>query len=428
MTDDAIALAPPLSTAHTREAFLFGGLLLTLVNFAHPAGGLIDIPVTFFLKNRLHSTANELAVFKLWIGTPLFLGFVFGFIRDRWSPLGKGDQAHLLLFGVMTALVYGVTALLNPAYAALLTGLIIATMGFRMVGSAAYGITTTLARTHAVSGRVSSICNFSDAFSDLLSFIGGGLLSQQLEGVNGVTAARIMFWCAAVVMLAIATMGMLGPKWVYQEARSESSAPGTTPRLSRIVRHWPIYPVLLIQLLFQFSPATGTVLQYHIVDHLHASDSQWGLWQGVFFGSFIPVYLIYPLLSRRYALRPLLWVGFGLAVFQVCPLLLAHTVVGAIFAAVPMGLIGGLAAAALLDLVIRSAPPGSQGTMMMLFWALYWLSVRFGDLVGTWIYDRHGGFAPTVWATVIVYALVLPVLVWVPRRLTATRDGEALAI
>ena len=196
--------------------------------------------------------------------------------------------------------------------------------------------------------------------------------------------------------------------------------------LRRIVRHWPIYPAMLIQLLWQFSPATGTVLQYHIVDHLHATDTQWGLWQGIFFGSFIPIYSAYALLSRRFALRPLLWFGFSLAVFQMCPLLFVGNAIGALIAAAPMGIIGGLAQASLVDLAIRSAPRGNQGTMMMLFYAGYYLSVRFGDLFGTWIYDKHGGFIPTVIISIIVYALILPVILLVPKQLTATQDGEAI--
>ena len=110
----------------------------------------------------------------------------------------------------------------------------------------------------------------------------------------------------------------------------------------------------------------------------------------------------------------------------MCPLLFVDNAVGAIIAAAPMGIIGGLAQASLVDLVIRSAPRGSQGTMMMLFYALYYFSIRFGDLFGTWIYDKHGGFIPTVVITIIVYALILPVILLVPTRLTAAKDGEAM--
>jgi MFS family permease len=428
MTADTRAIAPPLSRTRTRQAFLFGGVLLTLINFAHPAGGMVDIPVTFFLKNRMHVHAHELAIFKLWIGAPLMLGFVFGFVRDHWSPFGRGDRAHLVLFGTTTALIYGAMSLINPNYTVLLIGLFIATMAFRMVGSAAYGITNTIAQKHAVSGQMSAVVNISDSLSDLLSFIAGGMLSQTLEGVGAGSAARLLFLCAAGLMLAIAVMGLLGPKWMYAEARPEVAEVTILRDLKQIVRHWPIYPALLIQLLWQFSPATGTVLQYHIVDHLHATDTQWGLWQGIFYGSFIPIYAAYGWLSRRFALRQLLWFGFALAVFQVCPLLLVDNAVGAIIAAAPMGIIGGLAAASLVDLVIRSAPRGGQGTMMMMFWAIYFFSVRVGDLIGTWIYDKHGGFIPTVVATTFVYALILPVILLVPTRLTVTKDGEAIEV
>ena len=96
-------------------------------------------------------------------------------------------------------------------------------------------------------------------------------------------------------------------------------------------------------------------------------------------------------------------------------------------AAAPMGIIGGLAQAALTDLAIRACPPRLQGTMMMLFGSsIYFFSTRFGDLLGTEIYDHWGGFNVAVWATIGIYALILPVILLVPRRLIATRDGEAL--
>ena len=416
-----------LSGARRVQAFAFGGLLLVLMNFSSPAAGMIDIPVTFFLKNRMHLASHELAIFKLWIGLPLMLGFVFGFIRDRWSPFGGGDRAHLLMFGGLTALIYGSMALMNPTYSLFLGGLFVATMAFRMVSSAVYGITNTLAQRHAVSGQMSGVINMGAALPDLISFVGGGMLSQTLEGQGAVAAAHILFFCAGGLMLAIALLGVIGPKWVFEEARHDAPDAHFLDDLKRIARHWPIYPAMLIQMLWQFAPATGTVLQYHIVDHLHASDAQWGAWQGIFYGSFLPVYIVYGWLSQKVALRPLLWVGFVIAVFQMAPLLLVHDAVGALIAAVPMGILGSLAQAALVDLVIRSAPRGCQGMTMMLFYAFYYFSVRAGDLLGTWIYDKHGGFIPTVVVTIIVYALILPVILLVPKRLTLTKDGEQIA-
>lgn len=423
----AATTIPTLSGKNRIQAFAFSGLLLVLMNFSGPAGGMIDIPVTFFLKNRMHLQSNELAVFKLWIGMPLIFGFIFGFIRDQWSPFGRGDRAHLVVFGVLTAGIYGTMALAAPTYALFLGGLFLATMTFRMVSSAIYGLTNTLAQKHAVFGQMSSVISMGSALPDLVSFIGGGLLSQTLEGRGAAAAARILFFCAAGLMAFISVLAVTGPKGVFDEGRNPAETRHVAADLKRIVRHWPIYPAMLIQLMWQFSPGTGTVLQYHIVDHLHATDTQWGAWQGVFFGSFLPIYALYGWLGQKVALRILLWVGFSLAVFQMAPLLLVHDAVGALIAAAPMGLLGGVAQAALVDLVIRSAPRGCQGTMMTLFYAFYYFSVRAGDLLGTWIYDKHGGFIPTVVVTILVYVLILPVILLVPRRLTATKDGEVIA-
>ena len=417
------------SSAERLRLFLFGGALLILINFADPSLGLINIPVSFFLKNRLHLQANQLAVFKLWVGVPLFLAFMFGFLRDRWSPFGLGDRGHLMVFGAVTGLIYGTIGLLNPTYAVLMVGLLIATASFQIVGSAAAGLISTIGQQQAISGQMSSLFSIGITFPIVVSYLVGGVLSDMLEGRAATTAARILFLTAAGLMLVIALFGVMRPRALFGAA---NIAPPTTHfmhDIGRLLRHWPVYPVIMIQMLWQFAPGAGIVLQYHMSNTLHATDTQWGAWNAIFLGSFIPVFVGYGFLCQRVPLSRLLWIGFGLAVFQMVPLLFVHTAVGALMAAVPMGLIGGIGQAALTDLAIRSCPKGLQGTMMMLFnTAIYFIAVRFGDLFGTWLYDRHGGFITAVVATIIVYALILPVLLLVPKSLIATTDGEALAV
>jgi hypothetical protein len=106
------------------------------------------------------------------------------------------------------------------------------------------------------------------------------------------------------------------------------------------------------------------------------------------------------------------------------PLLFIHSVTGALIAAVPIGLMGGVATGAYIDLIIRSSPPGLQGTTYMKASSLYFVVTRFGDVLGTNLYDHYGGFAVCVIAITIVYALMLPSLLLVPRRLIATTDGQ----
>ena len=128
--------------------------------------------------------------------------------------------------------------------------------------------------------------------------------------------------------------------------------------------------------------------------------------------------------SARAILSRLLWWGTIVAVPQMVPLLFIHSAAAALIAAVPIGLMGGVANAAFMDLLIRSCPRGLEGTLMMMSWSMYSFAGAFGNLVGTELYDHYGGFPACVLATTLVYALILPTLLFVPRHLTATPDGQ----
>src|SRR5207248_4888591 len=100
----------PLPDSVRQRIFLYLGILIVLLAFGAPSGGLIEIPISFFLKNKLHLEAHELAEFRLLSAVPLYLSFVFGFVRDTWSPFGMGDRGFLLAFGALTAGLYALFA------------------------------------------------------------------------------------------------------------------------------------------------------------------------------------------------------------------------------------------------------------------------------------------------------------------------------
>lgn len=422
LTIESVA-APSEATGF--QAYLFIAALFFLTNFAAPNLGLVDVPVSFFLKNRLHLSANGTAVFHLIVAIPLILGFAFGFVRDRWSPFGHGDRAHLLIFSLATTAVYVAMGFAAPSYATLALGVFAATVTYQMTSSVANGVSTVVGRDANQAGGMAAATLIAAYLPQVLGYFVGGFLSQALETQNAVIAARVVYLCAGSLMVLLAIVGFLGPARVYAAAERARTHHNLAADLKRLVRHWPIYPVLLIQALWQFSPATATVLQYHLTNTLHGTDAQWGEWNAVFIGAFIPGLMIYSWLCRRAPLRWLIWGAFGLAVLQMTPLLLVKTADQAILAAVALGVLGAFAQAALVDLCIRSAPKGLESTMMMAFLATYWIAFRSGDLVGTWMYDRWGFVLPVLVTTATI-ALCLPVLLLVPHRLLATRDGEPI--
>src|SRR5262249_58295716 len=90
--------------------FAYLSVLIVLLAFGSPFGGLIEIPISFFLKNKLHLEAHELADFRFMSAIPLYLSCVFGFVRDTWNPFGMRDRGIMLLFGVISAGLYVIFA------------------------------------------------------------------------------------------------------------------------------------------------------------------------------------------------------------------------------------------------------------------------------------------------------------------------------
>src|SRR3981189_320013 len=126
-----IAVAPTILPRQARrKIFLYLGILIVLLAFGSPAGGLIDIPISFLLKNKLHLQAHEVAGFRLMAAIPLYLAFAFGFIRDIWNPFGMRDRGFMLLFGGVSGLLYVLFAFTPISYLALLVAVIVLTVSF----------------------------------------------------------------------------------------------------------------------------------------------------------------------------------------------------------------------------------------------------------------------------------------------------------
>jgi predicted MFS family arabinose efflux permease len=254
----------------------------------------------------------------------------------------------------------------------------------------------------------------------------GGIYSESLERFDAQTSVRILFLSMTAAMAVIAALGIWKPNPVYRHLhREEGPRSSILSDIARLGRHWPIYPALGAWLLWNFSPGGSTVLQYYMADKLGATDAQWGEYNAIFYLSFLPTFVLFGFLSRRYSLSTLLWVGTIIAIPQMVPVLFVHSPSALMLVAVPMGLMGGIANAAYMDLLIRSCPKGLEGTMMMMAWSMYAVAVNFGNVLGTSLYE-WGGLFLCIAATTVVYAFILPCVWLVPRELVASTDGESL--
>jgi hypothetical protein len=407
------------STQVRTRLFLYLGVLVSLLSFGSPSGGLIDIPVSFFLKNRLHLEAQELADFRFFAAIPLYFSFAFGAFRD-WDPLALGDRGFVFLFGSITALLYVAFAFIPLSYGMLLAGVLLMTTTHLFAAAAQNGLMALVAQRYAMTGQISAIWNLFLIIPAVVAFLIGGTLSKFFEQADLYRAQQTLFLSGAAVMAAVACWSFWKPSLNSHEVR----LPGITGiHLKKLLQHWPIYPALLIWLLWNFAPGSLTPLQYYLQNVLKGDDALWGQWNAIFTASFAPTFVIFGLLCRRLPLRTLLIWGAVAAIPQMVPLLFIQSPTGALLAAIPIGLLGGLATGAYTDLIIRCTPQGLEGTTMMLSSSLFFISSRFGDVLGAYIYHHYGGFTPCVFAIVVVYTLIIPVIFVIPRPIVAYSDS-----
>jgi xanthosine utilization system XapX-like protein len=405
----------------TGQIFLYFGSLTLLVYLATPSGYLVDIATSYMLKDNLHATASQVSMFRLLTGIPIYVAFVFGLIRDLWSPFGLRDRGYFLLFAPLTAAAFVWLAFSRLSYGGLLVGVMFAMLSFRFVMAAYQALIALIGQEKLMTGRLSTLWSIVSYIPLAAAAFASGWVAEHLQ-------SRQTFLLIGALAFLVVAIAVWKPGAVFGQAYDapQSRGAGFVGDLKRLVKHRAVYPAVLIMFLWNFAPGSATPLQFYLTNQLHASNAAFANYNGIFVVSFIPTLLLYGYLCKRISLNKLLWWGTIVAIPQMVPLAFIHSGTLAQVLAAPIGLMGGVATAAYFDLAMRSCPPGLHGTLMMLVDGVYVLSQRGGDVLGSKIYNSSPahGFLYCVIATTAVYALILPLILLIPKKLISTSDGE----
>jgi hypothetical protein len=408
-------------TSPAGQVFLYFGPLTLFLYLALPHGYLLDFATSYMLKDRLHATASEVSTFRLVTGVPVYLSFLFGFMRDVWNPFGLRDRGFFLLFAPITAAIFLWLAFSQLSFVGLTAGMFLAMVSYRFVSAAYQGLMALIGQEKLMSGRLSALWQIISALPYILGAAASGWVAENLTPEK-------TFLLAAGLSLAMLFFAWWRPRAVFNQAYEKPAAQGSTlwGDIRRLVGHRAVYPAVLINFLFNFAPGANTPLQFYLSNTLHASDQIYGDYYAIFVAAFVPMFFVYGWLCKRVPLNKLLWWGTIITVPQMIPLALIHSATAALWLALPIGLMGGIAAGSYFDLAMRSCPPGLQGTLMMMVDGVILLAARGSDVLGSKIYSSspQNGFLYCVIATTIVYALILPVIWTIPKGLIATSDGE----
>jgi len=408
---------PRIERVATVEVFGYFAALLIIANLVTPSGSLAQLPISFYLKEQLHLGPKALANFGLITGVPVYGACLFGLVRDRWSPWALGDRGFFLLFAPIAAIAYVFVAFRHDTYGQILLGILIAMFVYRLIGPAVGGLTATVGQRLTMTGRLSSLVQFVGNVVAALVAFASGWVSQHLS-------YQAIFLLLAGFSICLALLGLAHPQAVFGPARAERGPPKHLLQdIARLVRHRPLWPAVLINLTWAFGPGQGTPLFYQLTNVAKLNHLQVGIYNMIGALTFVPGLAAYGFLCRKVSPKKLLIIATVIAIPQMIPLTYIHTVAQAYGASTFVGMVGGMAAASYYDLLLRSCPKGLEGTTVELSVTGNVITGNFGNLWGAILYE-HGGFALCNWITTAAYALILPMILLVPKETLARRDAE----
>ena len=396
------------------------GVLLTLGTISNVAdsSSLAYYPILFFLKNNLKLDEVQTSVFTALLAIPTYIGFVFGLLRDRWRPLGRGDRGYFLLVAPVVAACYLLLAKFAVSYALLLTLALLTSVLGALLGAAYGGLTAALAQRDYMTGRLGALISAVSYSPAILAALAGGWLSENAP-------PSTTFLICVGLMLCVTAFGFWRPLAVFRHDVTVPVIEESIPvAVGRLFKHRPFIPAAILMCLWQIMPGWGTPLVYHLSDTLKLSETQVGVVQATYPFFMAASSLVYLLLCGRYRLGPLLWITMVLGVIVAPSALLMRDYKSAIAVQAMVGIVWGLGNAALYDLMLRSYPKNLYGTGAMVMAGIYSGAYMLSDIGGSWLY-KHGSFGIAMLVTTITSCFMLPVLLWVPKAIMQARDGEA---
>jgi MFS family permease len=409
-----VSTPEPSATTRAHLGLYFGILLLTL-GLAEP-NGLISLPVLFWLKDGLQLSPHSLAVFDAITLVPTYFTFAFGFLRDRWKPLGRSDRGYFLLLVPIASASYCWLAAGAHTWTRLLLGILVATAAFEALAATTEALMTAAAQHHVMTGRLSAVSEVAEMVPSIASFLIGGWMASHV-------ALPATFLVAAALTSLVLVQTLWRPSLVVSHSTLAASNEKHTQAIRQLLRDRTLLPAVGVLLLWNFSPGFGTPLLYFLSDHVRVSPEVYGTYQAVADASSAVAAFVYAVTCRRFPLGRILKWTLAANLLVGFLLLLAGNGVQAVTIGAIIGLVLGMGNIGLFDLLRRSCPPRLEGTGMMLGYSVFAASGTVSDLLGAWLYE-HGGFVPCLVGDAIATAGIFPLLMRVPHAVLAAREGE----
>jgi hypothetical protein len=394
------------------------GLGAFVTTIAQP-GVIGRLPLQLLLKRELHFSAQTLAAFMVvatfaWNVKPLA-----GIMSDAFPLFGTRRRHYMLLGAGLAAVCWFLMGVVPRSYLPLLLTAFGANAGMVIASTVMGGLMVEAGQKYGISGRVTSI---RQALQSAVS-LGNGVL-------GGYLAAAAFGWTAGIataLLLVLATTTFFVLTERRAAVRDQDVLTNASHELATLVSSRTLWTSGIFLALVYISPGFTTPLLYMQTDTLHFSPQYIGLMESIEGGAGLLGALIYGVVCRRFNLRQLLTAAIALNV-TVTLLYLRYSHATAPYTHAIVGFAVICSELALMDLAVRSTPPGCESLGFALMMSARNFALGGSDVIGSWLIDsRHWVFHELVWLNAGTTALILFFIPFLPRAVMSRKDGDVVA-
>jgi predicted MFS family arabinose efflux permease len=334
------------------------------------------IPLKNLLKNELHADRAASAAFFFWIQLAWYFKPIAGIVTDAFPLFGTRRKSYMLISSALTVACF-VALYFTPHQYNKLLYICVAINIFMVITSTVMGgYMVEVAQASSASGRLTSVRNFVQQFAYIIAGPVGGYLGAVAFGWTSLAGAAIVFlMIPATILFMREQKRRINSKEILDQAGKQ---------LVNIVSAKTMWAAAGFMALFYCAPGTMTAVFYRQQDVLHMTTEAQGtllFLNGVFGVIGATLYGVFG--CKRYTLRTLLVVCLLLGVASQLAYIFYSTVGEARVVESFYGFGYTLADLAMMHLMVRATPAGSEGLGFSIMISVRNLSLFGSDWIGS---------------------------------------------
>ncbi len=376
---------------------LFFAIVFTVEGFCQAKIGIVWQPLSNYLKVSEGWSPVQIAAYLAVLDVPWVVKPIYGIISDFLPLFGYRRRGYLLLANAaaLAAFVW-TTQVLAPAF--IVFALLLTSIAMAASSTVCGALLVENGQRHDACAAFVNQQWLWFNVAVMVGALAGGELIELSTPAGALHLAAAAAAVAPVFILISAVALVDEPRMAFNVAELRRTLRGFLDTFrSRTL--WLIAGFLFC---YYFSPGFGTPLYFHMSDHLRFSQGLIGILSSVSAAGWVAGGILYYLLLRGMATRPLLKLSI------LCGTLSTLAFLGMVDEPTAMviyfanGVSGMVASIATLTLAADHCPPRSEGFAFAALMSVINVATPLSDTIGAFLYEHV--FASSISPLIVVSA------------------------